>query len=116
MSGIFELGYFDIAIVFSPDGTGHWVVGSDGNVYPVGDVGSHGMLVETRLAAPVVGMTADPYNGMYWMAAADGGVFAFGAPSYGSMGGKVLAQSVSGIAAFPLDVCAPSRQGPGGKC
>jgi hypothetical protein len=34
----------------------------------------------TRLDQPVVGMAADEATGGYWLVAADGGVFAFGAP------------------------------------
>ncbi|MDA8287500.1 MAG: hypothetical protein M0014_03415, partial [Actinomycetota bacterium] len=37
----------------------------------------------------------------YWEVAADGGVFAFHAPFYGSMGGKALNKPVVGIAADP---------------
>ena len=39
------------------------------------------------LVDPVVGWPRDPATGGYWMVAADGGVFSFGAPFYGSRGG-----------------------------
>ncbi len=38
----------------------------------------------------------------YWEVASDGGVFAFNAPFYGSMGGKALNKPIVGIAADPL--------------
>jgi hypothetical protein len=37
----------------------------------------------------------------YWVAASDGGIFAYDAPFFGSMGGKFLAQPIVGIAADP---------------
>ena len=48
---------------------------------------------------PVVGMAADPSTGGYWLVAADGGVFAYNAPFFGSMGGVPLNQPVVGMAA-----------------
>jgi hypothetical protein len=39
------------------------------------------------LNAPIVGMTATPDGGGYWLVAGDGGIFAFGdAPFAGSRG------------------------------
>ena len=37
----------------------------------------------------------------YWVAASDGGIFAYDAPFFGSMGGKFLVQPIVGIAADP---------------
>ena len=55
-----------------------------------------------QLNAPVVGMSATPDGTGYWLAAADGGVFAFGsAPFDGSMAGRPLAAPVVGIATYP---------------
>ena len=54
------------------------------------------------LAAPIVGMAATPTGRGYWLAGADGGVFAFGdAPFCGSMGGKPLDRPIVGMAATP---------------
>jgi hypothetical protein len=36
------------------------------------------------LGRPVVGMASDAVTGGYWLVAADGGIFSFGAPFYGS--------------------------------
>ena len=32
----------------------------------------------------MVGMTADPATGGYWLVASDGGIFSFGAPFFGA--------------------------------
>ena len=53
--------------------------------------------------APVVDLVADRSTGGYWLAAADGGVFAFGAPFDGSAGGLALNAPVVGMAATPDD-------------
>ncbi len=52
-----------------------------------------------QLNRPVNGVTAAV--GGYRMVAADGGIFSFGAPFYGSMGGKFLAGPVVGMASSP---------------
>ena len=39
------------------------------------------------LNRPVVGIGADAATGGYWLVASDGGIFAFGAPFFGSTGG-----------------------------
>ncbi|MFP5371851.1 MAG: peptidoglycan-binding domain-containing protein, partial [Actinomycetes bacterium] len=53
------------------------------------------------LAAPVVAMAGHPSGKGYWLAASDGGIFAFYAPFHGSMGGKPMDRSVVGLAASP---------------
>src|SRR3712207_7687696 len=54
------------------------------------------------LNAPVVGVVGTPTADGYWLAAADGGVFAYGdAGFYGSAGAMRLNQPVVGIAATP---------------
>ena len=53
-------------------------------------------------AAGAVTTAATPApSAAYWMAGADGSVFAFGAPSLGSMAGKRLVQPVVGMAGSP---------------
>ena len=46
-------------------------------------------------------MAADPATGGYWFVAADGGVFSFHAPFFGSTGNFALAQPIVGMAATP---------------
>jgi hypothetical protein len=55
----------------------------------------------TPLNQPIVGMAADPASGGYWMVAADGGVFSFDAPFFGSTGALHLDKPIVGIAATP---------------
>jgi hypothetical protein len=50
-----------------------------------------------HLNAPIVGMRADPSSGGYQEVASDGGIFAFNAPFFGSMGGKPLNKPIVGI-------------------
>ena len=53
--------------------------------------------------APVVGMVSTPSGQGYWLAASDGGVFAFGdAGFFGSMGGTPLNRPIVGMAASPF--------------
>ena len=52
-------------------------------------------------ATLTVSLPPPPQTTGYWEVAADGGIFAFHAPFYGSMSGKALNKSVVGIAADP---------------
>src|SRR6185437_14674166 len=53
-----------------------------------------------RLNQPVVGMAATPNGAGYWLVAADGGIFTYGAAAYyGSTGGQPLSRNVVGMAA-----------------
>jgi hypothetical protein len=83
-------------------GGGLWLVGADGGVFSFGDAPFLGSLVGSRLAAPVVGMVADPSGPGYWLVASDGGVFAFGSARFqGSLVGSPSARQVVGMAATP---------------
>ena len=54
------------------------------------------------LNKPVVGMTAVPGGGGYWLVASDGGIFTYGdAEFYGSTGSLHLNKPVVGMAATP---------------
>jgi hypothetical protein len=46
-------------------------------------------------------MAQDPATGGYWLVAADGGIFAFHAPFYGSTGNVALVQPCVGMTATP---------------
>jgi hypothetical protein len=69
-------------------------------VFSFGDAGFWGSTGAVRLNAPVVGMAADPATDGYWLVAADGGVFSFHAPFYGSMGGRAGDNQFYALIAF----------------
>jgi len=59
-----------------------------GEVFSFGAAGFHGSTGAIHLNQPIVGMAATPDGNGYWLAAADGGIFAFGdAPYEGGVGG-----------------------------
>jgi hypothetical protein len=76
---------------------GYWLVQQGGFVSPFGNAQD---LSTTFGAEPTVGM-APASSGGYWIATADGGVFSFGAPFFGSMGGTPLNAPVVGMASTP---------------
>ncbi|HTL84951.1 MAG TPA: PQQ-dependent sugar dehydrogenase [Acidimicrobiia bacterium] len=77
---------------------GYWTVDRNG-VIAACHVHSHGSMAGRSLNAPIVGIARTPSHHGYWLAASDGGVFAFGdADYYGSKGGKHLNQPIVGIA------------------
>jgi len=53
--------------------------------------------------SPMVGVAADTATGGYWLAASNGAVFTFNAPSFGSAGNLALASPVVGMAPTPDD-------------
>jgi hypothetical protein len=81
-----------VGITSTPDGRGYWLVGGDGGVFSFGDAKFYGSLPQqhTVPSAPylaltadtIVGITADPAGGGYWLIGEDGGVFSFGAAPY----------------------------------
>jgi hypothetical protein len=74
-----------VAMASTADGTGYWLVASDGGVFSF-NAPFYGALAGWPLIQPVVGMTATPTGHGYWIVTADGSVFPFGdARSYGSM-------------------------------
>jgi hypothetical protein len=84
-------------------GTGYWMIGENGDVYSYGNsanLGSPSSL--PSLAAPIVGITANPAGGGYWAVGADGGVFSYGSsPFLGSMGGQPMNAPVVQLASTP---------------
>ena len=89
-----------VGMASSPSGRGYLLVASDGGVFCFGDAAFHGSQGGEPLAAPVTGIASSSTGG-YWLSAADGGVFAFGAPFRGSMGGTPLAGPVIGLSSTP---------------
>jgi Transglycosylase-like domain len=75
------------------------------SVSAFGTAAALGARIGTQGVSPVasfVGIAATPSGHGYWVAAQDGGVFAFGDASFfGSVGGTVLNQPIVGIAATP---------------
>lgn len=64
--------------------------------------GYFGDVKALHLNAPIVGIAVTPSEKGYWLAGADGGVFAFGdAPFCGSMGGHHLNAPITGIGSSP---------------
>jgi GH25 family lysozyme M1 (1,4-beta-N-acetylmuramidase) len=93
-------GYTGMAA--TPDGSGYWLVGSDGGVFTYGSAGFFGSLGGKALNAPIAGIAAAPDGRGYWLVGADGGVFAFGSAAFfGSMGGKALNAPAVGMAVAP---------------
>ncbi|HEY4410149.1 MAG TPA: hypothetical protein VGO87_09715, partial [Acidimicrobiia bacterium] len=82
------------------------LVASDGGVFSFGDARFAGSLGGQPLGAAVVSVAADPDGAGYWLAGADGGVFAFDAQFRGSVPPRVLnrplAQMVAGEAGYLL--------------
>ncbi len=113
-----------VGIATAPVGVGYWLVKGDGAVFAYDDgqnkvlyhggANVNGAGQPVRLNKPVVGMAARPVSaasastGGYWLAAADGGVFAYGgAPFLGSAGNVNLNKPVVGIAAHTRSDLAP---------
>jgi hypothetical protein len=86
-------------------GQGYYIYGDDGSLAGFGNdsyLSYLGDLSTVSLNQPIVGMATTPDGGGYWMAATDGGIFAFGdAGFYGSTGAIHLNQPIVGMAATP---------------
>jgi hypothetical protein len=89
-----------VGMAGSPDGGGYGIMTAFGRLFPYGDFPNDGDASGDALAAPVVCIT-DSGSGGYYLAGADGGIFAFGATFHGSMGGRPLNQPIVGMAPTP---------------
>ena len=83
------------------DGSGYYEVDKYGDVAAFGGAVCYGGMTGTPLNRPIVGMTADPATGGYWLVASDGGVFSFNAPFRGSTGNIRLNKAIVGMGATP---------------
>jgi len=72
-------------------------------VFAFGAAASHGGVSRRSLRAPIVSMATSPDGRGYWLAGADGSVYAFGsARTYGSIPRRIrLREPVVAIAATP---------------
>ena len=76
--------------VRTPDGSGYWILTSDGSVFPFGDALTHGE-VSVGGSNPANAIFATSDGGGYWIGTANGSVFSYGdAPNDGSMAGMPL--------------------------
>jgi hypothetical protein len=83
----------------TPDGSGYWLVASDGGIFGFGDAGFFGSAGSLHLNRPIVGMAATPDGRGYWLVASDGGIFGFGdAGFFGSAGSLHLNKPIAAMA------------------
>ena len=73
-----------VGIAATPSGRGYHIATAFGRVLSYGDARADGDATRVRLSKPIVAVAAHP-DGGYWLAAADGGVFAFGAAFHGAV-------------------------------
>jgi hypothetical protein len=86
------------SLVPDPDGTGYWLVASDGGVFAF-DSGFRGSMGRTKLNRPMTGMV--PYGNGYLMVAEDGGIFSFSdKPFLGSLGDNPPPSPIVSVAAL----------------
>jgi len=81
-------------------GPGYWVAARNGEVFAYGHARHFGGMSNTRLSAPIIGLTPTPTAEGYWLLGRDGGIFSLGdAKFHGSTGGMVLNAPIVGMAA-----------------
>jgi hypothetical protein len=94
-----------VAIESTPDGGGYYTVDDAGCMGTRGDAIFEGDLCNKPLSDPIVGLAVDAAapggSSGYWLADASGGVYSFGAPYHGSVGGRSIPAPVSAIAPLP---------------
>ncbi|MGI8793883.1 MAG: SpoIID/LytB domain-containing protein [Acidimicrobiales bacterium] len=71
------------------------VMTRNGSVYAFGGAAYHGGLPDVGVTTPAIDLAEGP--GGYWILGLDGGVFSFGVPFHGSMGGQRLNKPVVGM-------------------
>jgi parallel beta-helix repeat protein len=103
-----------VGIVATANGGGYWLVSATGGVYAFGNAQYNGSTAQISTAkaaggansvsvSNIVGISATPDGGGYWLVGANGGVYAFGDATYdGSLPGQTLTVSnIVGIADTP---------------
>jgi hypothetical protein len=97
------------------NGTGYWLVASDGGVFTFGSAQFYGSMAGQHLNSPITGIVATPDDHGYWLVAEDGGIFSFGDAVYsGSMGATKLNAPVVGGASASGGSSTTGPQGPTG--
>ena len=86
-----------VGIAATTGDLGYWLAQAGGGIGVQGNAMNQGMPFGN---VAVVGVAAATSGG-YWVATSDGGVWAYGAPFFGSMGGTPLNAPVVGIASTP---------------
>jgi BclA-like protein len=95
------------------NGSGYWLVASDGGVFTYGTAQYYGSMGGKHLNSPITGIVATTDGHGYWLVAKDGGVFSFGDATFdGSMGAATLTAPVVGMTSNSAD--AIGSQGPTG--
>jgi hypothetical protein len=80
------------------DGSGYWLVASDGGIFAFGGAPFKGSTGSIKLNKPVVGMVR--YADGYLMVGSDGGIFDFSSsPFLGSLGAHPPAHPIVSVAA-----------------
>ncbi len=88
-----------VGMAATPDGSGYWLVRSNGAVSAFGSAQFYGSTVRLVLNSPIAHIVSTPDGRGYWLVAADGGIFTFGdAGFFGSMGGRHLNAPVVDLA------------------
>lgn len=91
-----------LAVQGGSEGSGYWVVGSNGRVRTAGSAKWFGDLRNVWMTSPIVASSRTVSGQGYWLTAADGRVFPFGdAKWYGDMGGKGLWSPIVAMATTP---------------
>jgi hypothetical protein len=86
------------SLVPDPDGSGYWLVASDGGIFAF-DAPFYGSMGDVRLNRPVTGMVGAADG--YLMVAEDGGIFTFGSAAFrGSLGDHPPARPVVAVASL----------------
>ncbi len=100
-TGLTADGLTVVAIVYTPDESGYWVVTSDGAVLPI-DAPHFGDRPSLSEGEYVSALSPTPSGGGYWLFTTSGRVTGYGdALHYGDLTGVALAGPVVGAAALP---------------
>jgi hypothetical protein len=91
-----------VAIAYTPDFNGYWIVAADGGVFTFGNAHYYGGLGGHAPASPIVGFAVTHSGHGYWLVGADGSISPFGdAVNHGSMHGKPLNAPIVGMVSTP---------------